>query len=111
MKTCNHCGFKWTYNPTGCPKCGEPEGSGASSCSAFWAAGWSRLLDKKLAEYRANGSEGEFQRDPIPYRAGAAGGRCAREASERRVAILKQNIGLPQQKLSVTDKSETEERE
>ena len=65
--------------------------SSASSCSAFWAAGWSRLLDKKLAEYRANGSEGEFQCDPIPYRAGAAGGRCAREASERRVAILKQN--------------------
>ena len=76
--------------------------SRSSACSAFWAAGWSRLLDKKLAEYRASGSDGEFQCDPIPYRAGAAGGRCAREASERRVAMLKQNAEVnpaPDEKL------------
>lgn len=73
------------YSPKNMRKRSEDpalSGLATSTCSAFWAAGWSRLLDKKIAEYRASGSEGEFHCDPIPYRAGAAGGRCAREASE-----------------------------
>jgi hypothetical protein len=60
----------------------------ASQYSAFWASGWSRLLEKKLKEHRSSGSGADFQCDPIPYRAGAAGARCANERSKRRVAIL-----------------------
>lgn len=45
MNTCNHCGFEWTYNPTGCPKCGEAEGSDASPCSRPFS-GERRFHDK-----------------------------------------------------------------
>lgn len=69
MKACNHCGFEWTYNPTGCPKCGEPEGSSASPCSATPCSQFIRELALRLysAGYQSghhNTVEGTFSDDP-----------------------------------------------